>query len=276
MQLLLHPTTAQELERFLEQPAHALGVFGEIGAGKSAVADRIASELLKADVTIDHPAVRRLSGDDGIEAVRAIRNFLSLRMPGTAQIRRVVIIEDADRFGVDAQNALLKTLEEPPADTVLVLTAAQQSHLLPTILSRLRPLRVLPLQKKQCLALNGHENTDLERAYGLSGGLAGLFLALLESGSEHEMHQAVQIAKSFLGQTTFERLCDVERFSKDKEQLNLLIHGLEVCLHAALKVSKPQSLRPLHDKLHLVSRARQQAEHSVQAKLLLTNLATHL
>ena len=56
----------------------------------------------------------------------------------SAEGRKVCIIENADRMNEGARNALLKTLEEPPEDTVFVLTTARRSAMLPTILSRVR------------------------------------------------------------------------------------------------------------------------------------------
>src|SRR5437867_5449466 len=81
----------------------------------------------------------------GIASVRLLLRRLALR-PALAR-RRVFIIGDAERLvpqaGADAgANALLKALEEPPTDTVFVLTAAEPDALLPTILSRVVRVRV--------------------------------------------------------------------------------------------------------------------------------------
>jgi len=81
----------------------------------------------------------------GIAAVRLLLRRLSLT-PAMAR-RKVFIVGDAERLipqrGMeDAANALLKALEEPPADTVIMLTAADPEALLPTILSRVVRVRV--------------------------------------------------------------------------------------------------------------------------------------
>jgi DNA polymerase-3 subunit delta' len=59
--------------------------------------------------------------------------------------RRVVIVDDADALEVSAQNALLKTLEEPPPASTFVLVTARPDLLLPTVLSRCQRLRFGPL-----------------------------------------------------------------------------------------------------------------------------------
>ena len=62
--------------------------------------------------------------------------------------RKVAVIDDADFFNVQGANALLKTLEEPPSDSVLILIATSAANLLPTIRSRCQIIRFLPLNAK--------------------------------------------------------------------------------------------------------------------------------
>ena len=59
--------------------------------------------------------------------------------------RRVIIFNDAESLGDDAQNALLKTLEEPPPGSVLILVTAQPNRLLATVRSRCPVVRFAPL-----------------------------------------------------------------------------------------------------------------------------------
>ncbi len=76
------------------------------------------------------------SGDTiGIDAVREVRNFLWQR-PNTST-RRTLIIDNAELLTTEAQNALLKITEEPPASALLILITSDIESILPTILSRL-------------------------------------------------------------------------------------------------------------------------------------------
>jgi DNA polymerase III subunit delta' len=74
-----------------------------------------------------------------VDQVRAVIEFLSLSHAGPA---RVVFIEPAEAMNVNAANALLKTLEEPPAGAMVLLAAARPARLPPTIRSRCRRLRI--------------------------------------------------------------------------------------------------------------------------------------
>lgn len=70
----------------------------------------------------------------GIDQVRRIKHFVGLRP--YSEIYKVAYIEEAQNLTVEAQNAFLKTLEEPPERTIIILTAPSIDNLLPTITSR--------------------------------------------------------------------------------------------------------------------------------------------
>jgi DNA polymerase-3 subunit delta' len=95
--------------------------------------------------------------------------------------RRFVVLDPADAMNPQAQNALLKTLEEPPPDTTLVLVAASPDALLPTIRSRcLRiPFAPLPAEAIEArLREEGHAPEAARLAAALCGGSLGRALAL--------------------------------------------------------------------------------------------------
>ncbi len=74
------------------------------------------------------------SSEIRIGAIRWVQNRLSLSKNEAK--KRICIIEDADRMNNNTANAFLKTLEEPPEDTVIILTTSKPNSLLPTIISR--------------------------------------------------------------------------------------------------------------------------------------------
>jgi len=88
------------------------------------------------DSLIRDPYVRKLpwaSPTISIERIRELRRVSSLK---PLEGRRVVIIAEADKMTPEASNALLKILEEPPADMQMILTSSRDAGLLPTIISR--------------------------------------------------------------------------------------------------------------------------------------------
>lgn len=91
--------------------------------------------LGKYQLVQNHADVLWLEGEKlGVEQAKTIREFLSLK-PYQANLRAVVVI-DAHNFTPDAQNALLKTLEDPAGEHLVIFGISHEDALLPTILSR--------------------------------------------------------------------------------------------------------------------------------------------
>lgn len=99
--------------------------------------------LAGKNLALAHPDVLVLSEKLGIEAIKKVKEHLFLK-PTLAQFKAVVI-NPADSLTVDAQNALLKLLEEPTDTTLLVLGVGKEESLLKTVLSRCE-VRVLDIE----------------------------------------------------------------------------------------------------------------------------------
>ncbi|MBI5510456.1 MAG: DNA polymerase III subunit delta' [Deltaproteobacteria bacterium] len=97
----------------------------------------------------NHPDLQLVAPDDkgniSIEAVRMLAARLALR-PAEAKVK-IAIVSQADAMAPAAQNALLKTLEEPPGATLFLLTTARLRRLLPTVRSRCICVRLAPLAR---------------------------------------------------------------------------------------------------------------------------------
>ncbi|MCF8045323.1 MAG: DNA polymerase III subunit delta' [Desulfarculaceae bacterium] len=86
-----------------------------------------------------HPDILRIMPEKGVIKISRIRDLCtSLTVRANEAFRRVVIFHDAETMNTEAQNALLKTLEEPPRDTLFILVADNTAPLLPTVVSRCR------------------------------------------------------------------------------------------------------------------------------------------
>lgn len=269
-----HPSTKSQLASFLSAPSHALCLIGPPGAGKGFTANLVARELL-GDTTED--ALCHIGADSagiGIEEVRSLQQFLRLKKPGTNEIRRVVIIENAQTMSGEAQNALLKTLEEPPADTVFILTTDGSATLRSTIYSRVQSVNILPLSLEQ--AKESFNNPDIAKAYHLSGGYTGLLHALLND-PEHHLVEAVEQAKNIIRSTTYERLLLVDNLAKQKEALPTLLFALQRVAGALLAGAKETAqLKRLTATRRAIYQAELDYSKSANAKLLLTDLFLNL
>ncbi|MDX2469774.1 MAG: DNA polymerase III subunit delta' [SAR324 cluster bacterium] len=100
-----------------------------------------------------------------ISQIKALIQNLSLK-PTYAK-KRVVVIKQANQFNLESANAFLKVLEEPPLDTLLVLTASDESQLIDTLLSRCQKMSFAPLTAIQVEAILKKDFTLEDDCHGL-------------------------------------------------------------------------------------------------------------
>lgn len=160
-------TSALALAQFL----NCLAPQDNDACGTCASCSRIA-RLVHADVLLVEP------GDTGVIKVDQIREVVERTgyRPFEGR-RRVVIIDDADAMLSEAQNALLKTLEEPPSSSMFVLVTSRADELLPTVRSRCQRLRFGPLAPADIAALlmraHGYSAADAHAAASAADGSIG-------------------------------------------------------------------------------------------------------
>jgi len=118
-----------------------------------------------------HPDIVRIQPDGRTIRIHQIRTLIeTLSLKPMEARRRFVIVEQADTMRPAAANALLKTLEEPPDRTILILLAGQPADLLPTIVSRCRHVRFHPVSVQSIAE-------RLERVHGVPAADATLAAA---------------------------------------------------------------------------------------------------
>jgi DNA polymerase III delta prime subunit len=282
---LLHPKTKKDLDNFIAKPSHGLIITGQAGTGKKSLAVYILSQLLKTNNLSNSGQAKIISpvnNSISIDQIRQVQEFIKLKTLGTNQLKRAIIIENAELMGTEAQNALLKLLEEPPADTVIVLTCTTTSELLPTISSRAQKISVQNPNQVQIIEFFtqlGKEQKDIEKAYFIGEGRTGLISAIL-NGQSTELTEQISAAKQTLGMNQFDRLKQVDSLSKDKAKVDLFLQAMEIICSSGLKqaVNKntKSQIKRWHSYLKSVVKTQNNLNKQANTKLLLTNLMLSL
>ena len=242
-----------------KRPPSAWLIAGAPGIGKATLAYRIARYLLAHGATAagpedlslpaDHPAARQVAAGShpgllvlkrainpktgklmtvlSVDEIRRLADFFG--MTSEAGGWRIAIVDTADDMNDNAANALLKMLEEPPAQAMLLLLSNMPGRLLPTIRSRCQRLELRPLSDatletmlaRELPEMNASERVSLARASGGSIG-AALTLAtgegaVLAQEADRLIEQAREpdvIALLSLGEKLFRSRDGLEQFGQ--------------------------------------------------------------
>lgn len=198
--------------------------------------------LIDAGKPLDPETERNRKRFDEIRItdIREAETFLHLTAGANGW--RVVIIDSADDMNSNAANALLKSLEEPPDNTLIILISHIPGKLLPTIRSRCRKLSVKPLKNNELEDIfkskNDHiSDEDCHSLALLSEGSPGKALALMDHDGLRIFKQMLALFADFPELSVSKVYDFVEKTSKDKELLKtartLLIQWLsDVCISA--------------------------------------------
>ncbi len=173
VQLILAGSQAERLDRALKMIHQALGLSPE--------------EKSHPDLLVLEPGLSL-----GIGQIRSLQKKLALK-PYSAPMKAALITQ-AEKLTVPAQNALLKTLEEPPANTLIILLSPSKEALLPTILSRCQMIQLT--QKSQLAIDQASVSQSLDLLISVLKGGIGERLELAQAFSQRQ--KALSLTESLL------------------------------------------------------------------------------
>lgn len=235
---------------------HALLITGEKGVGKRTLALHLAMALLcreglypcfscvscKKAAGFNHPDIIYARGNEktskiGVDEIRRIRRDC-FRIPQESR-KKVFIIEEAKNLTTEAQNAFLKILEEPPLDTVFILTCSKKEALLDTVISRVTEINVPFVREEiKIKALKILSDSSSDEEISLASGVfstVGRSLDVLKSGAAREnFKKSLQAAELIKNKDRYRLLCLFSQYNsaKEKESLKELMDlTLSVCLY---------------------------------------------
>ncbi|MBR6106691.1 MAG: hypothetical protein IKQ39_01655 [Oscillospiraceae bacterium] len=234
---------------------HALLLHGPEGCGRKLIAEWFAMLVLceetgpapcgrcrscrlirsraHPDVTLAEHSGKR--GGYSVETVRRIRADAAI-LPNNGDMR-IFMFCDADGMSVQAQNALLKSVEEPPAHACFVFTALTPGVLLPTLLSRMTAKAVFPVTRSECieaLTQRGYASDDIQAAASRFGGNIGRCITYLEDEAVRTAtDRTAAVTEALADQNEYELLRLLTAAAADKEQLRKTLELLDIQIRDA-------------------------------------------
>jgi len=309
-----HDWAVEMLRQHVQHDAlrHAYLLTGPAGVGRRSLAIRLAQAIqcqtpaapgvpcrtcrvcrqIEAGQNIDL-MVTQAEAEGGtlkVEQVREVTKFLSLKP--YASPFKVVLFLRFEEANANAQNALLKTLEEAPAHALLLLTADNAEQLLPTIVSRCEVLRLRPMRATAVTEFLVSKGLDAEKARllgHLSGGRPGYALRLAADEKALAFRgEKLDDLRELLTANRRTRLAYAEKLAKEKDTFRQalfiwLSFWRDVLLRAAgsesplTNLDRPGEVARLAEQLSLAEarsltgqceQAIERLEKSVNARLL--------
>jgi len=222
--------SCMRMEEFKKKPEEELEVYGESQTGKEVFL------YLQGD----HPDfiyVKPEKDEIKIDQIRGVREFVSLK-PALSS-KKVVLIAPADSMNTYAQNAFLKTLEEPPEDTHIIMVSHSLEKLLPTVKSRSFLIEFEELSEEELRRLSG---VDDPLILSLAEGSVNKAKSLAQKRELVSMAERLFKASPLDAYKIAQSLDEMEY-----EDQKLFLHLVEVILHK--KALEDKERYELYEKL---------------------------
>ncbi len=214
---------------------HAIMLIGVSGHSSIYEAGRLARRIAGKEGVVQH--IMRNEDKTGI-AISQIRELYTATRPRSTGSKRIWIIEDAETMSLDAQNAFLKLLEEPPADVIFILCVKDATILLPTIRSRVQSLQCQPVKQEiaqDYLQFNKIPTGLIPQLLFLMAGSASELVKLTSDDKYRQAQlELAAIAKRLISAPTYEKIIIIQKSTTDRERtLTILRLALQMLMMLA-------------------------------------------
>ena len=267
--------------------SHAYILSGEAGMGRKSLANAFALELLCEKGLPDpcmacHACKQVLSGNHpdliyvthekpasiGVDDIREQINDTIMVRPYSSYYK-IYIVDEAEKMTVQAQNALLKTIEEPPSYAVIILITTNQEAFLPTILSRCVQMKLKPLKDftiKSYLTQNLHiAEKDADICAAFARGNLGKAIHLASSDEFKELFQKVMVLVKNVGTMDISMLLDCIREMKEQNfDIGEVLDLMQLWYRDVLmfKVTKDMNLLIFKDEYKMINETGEKVDYA--------------
>lgn len=214
--------------------SHAHLISGDDGIGKSILADIFSSKIINKPLGEENADVviyKAKKATIGVDEVRKIIEEVN-KKPYEGD-RKVILIHNAEKLTVQAQNALLKTIEEPPNGVFIILLTTNLEIILETIKSRCQIYKLTPLNKEEMLEVlnrrTGIEENIIKSALAYAHGIPGRAERFLDDESLEKMRDLILLMLKDVSKRDVDSILKYEKeFLKFKDEKEELLSVIEL------------------------------------------------
>lgn len=219
------------------QITHSYLMIGIPGIGKKLLAKEYAKNILGSNDIINNPDFLCIEPDGNSIKIEQIRNLQKeIQEKPIISNKNVYIIDDADLMTKEAQNCLLKTLEEPPEFAVIILIGSNENAFLPTIKSRCMILhfnRISDTELKAYLQKQYNELNVTQSMLDIAGGSIGRAINLKDK--QEQYLKVERIINNLDKKDLIDIIQESEILYKSKDDINDILEYINIIL---LKMAK--------------------------------------
>lgn len=273
--------------------SHAYILAGEAGMGRKSLANAFALTLLceqgrlepcmkchacRQVLSGNHPDLiyvgHEKTGSIGVDDIRKQINDTIMVRPYSSHYK-IYIVDEAEKMTVQAQNALLKTIEEPPAYAVIMLLTTNQEAFLPTILSRCIQLKLKPLRdsvvKSYLMETMQISETDADVYAAFARGNLGKAITIASSEEFKLLHQELLHLLKHIHDMDISELLDyIRKLKEDNLDIYECLDFMQMWYRDVLlyKVTKDINLMIFKDEYRVINEISKNSAYDGLEKIL--------
>lgn len=271
-QLFLHEVTRQQIDGMRTAWPQSLLISGMNGGGVTHVARTLAREIDPFAIELLPRKDSKVDIKKGVISIDAVRELTSQLTTKSVE-KKVIVVYYAETMTPQAQNALLKFLEEPRTHVHIILACHDTSRLLSTITSRVTELRVRPLSWAQSAEFirqyDATTPTKVQQLLFIATGKPGLLHDLMHDNDLFDQYVTrIKTVQELLRVSLYERIVMMHKYSTDRTQAAELLDSMIALLTYDISTKKTASNDTM-TRLTRVLKGRKALDQNANVRLTL-------
>jgi hypothetical protein len=276
MKLALSSKTINAIDGYVKSPYVSLIVNGGIGYGVNEVLDYIIDLLTKGKADPLH--IKQIDkGEESItiDEIRQLKMSLKLKNVSSKDSKRLIVIRNAENITLEAQNSLLKLLEDSPKETLFLFGTQSIEKLINTVISRSQILDIIKPSIKEVCQYYDMPKEKISSIYLMCDGRPG-FIDQSINNQDSEIKSTFEIAKVFIRSSSFDRLNMCERVLKEYN-LRLFMFCLTQIFIALISSQNKTNNSRYNNSLIILAECQEDLERTrPNNKLLMTRISLNV